>query len=151
MIDSLIIEMKAFCEQFGLSYVEDNPSLTIEDIIEFQKRGLVGKSSEEIEEFVFKAHSFNTLLKSKRSSLRAFVRGLDGLVDSYVARGLDGVDKFLPFPMKRELILSADQDMVSISSKLNMAKMQLDKIAELPEGIDSTLRSLENRMRRRNG
>lgn len=146
----LIEEMTNFCRKFNFNSIEDcSGMITLEEVVQFQNDGLRGKTTEEIESFIFKIHSYNAVLKNKRSSLKAFTRGLTALLDRHVSDNIDNVDKYLPYQSKREIICSKDAEFSAILNRLIQGEMHLDKIGDLPEAIDSTLRSIEAYMRRR--
>jgi len=150
MNNSIVEEMKEFCAKFNLSAMDaSSSSLSLESVVAFQESGLRGKTTEEIEDFIFKTHAFVTILKNKHSSLSAFCVGMDSRVNKYVHNNLDQVDKYLPYNAKRDAIISMDKTVSAMDENLSMAKMQLEKIGRLPDGIDATLRSLENYLRRR--
>lgn len=148
--NKLVDEMVAFCKRFNLNSIEScDGMITLQEVVQFQNDGLMGKTTEEIESFIFKIHSYNLVLKNKRSSLKAFTRGLSTLIDRFVADNIEDVDKYLPYQTKRDIICSKSDDISAILNKLIQGQMHLDKIADLPESVDSTLRSLEAYMRRR--
>lgn len=148
--NKLIEEMRKYSSKLNLSKVDNlEGQITIEEVVQFQNDGLFGKTTEEIEKFLFKVHAYNTSLKNKRASLRAFIRGLDALLDRFVSENIENVDKYLPYDSKKEIICSRDEEVRAILDKNNQCKMHLDRIGDLPEGIDSTLRSIENYLRRR--
>lgn len=150
MNNKIIDDMKAFCARFKLSTIEgDSCPLTLGEVVQFQSDGLRGKTTEEIEDFIFKTHAYVTILKNKKSSMGAFCTGLNSLINKYVNNNLESVDKFLPYNAKRDAIISTDATVMGLDAQLVSAKMQLEKIGNIPEGIDSTLRSLENYLRRR--
>ena len=65
--DRLIEEVKSFVKDFRLSIDDDKaPVISLEQISDFQGKGLRGKTTEEIEDFIFAVHSFNTRLKNKK-------------------------------------------------------------------------------------
>ena len=151
MDDSGIInEMKQFCSRFKINPIQSaDGCISLEEIIAFQKDGLMGKTTEEIEGFIFKTHAFLTVLRSKKSSLVAFQRGLSGLVDKYVHSHLEDVDKYMPYHAKRDAIVSQNPQVSAINDRVISTEMQIEKIGSLPSGIDQTLRSLEQYLRRR--
>jgi hypothetical protein len=150
MENKIIQDMISFCSRFKMPSMEsESCPLGLKEVVDFQSEGLGGRTTEEIELFIFRTHSYNTVLKNKKNSIRAFVTGLSSIVDKFVAENLESVDKYLPYPAKRDLVVSGDEKVSAINAKLVSAKMQLDKIGDLPAGIDATLRSLESYLRRR--
>lgn len=150
MDNKLIEEMKSFCSRFKMPNMDsDMCKLGLGEIVEFQSEGLRGRTTEEIEDFIFKTHSYATILKNKQSSLKAFITGLNSVINRFVADNIDTVDKFLPYTAKREAIISSSQDVSKYEVSLVSARMQLEKIGDLPGGVDATLRSLESYLRRR--
>ena len=93
--EKLISEVKSFVKDFRLGIDEDTgPVISLEDISQFQGGGLRGKTTEEIEDFIFAVHSFNTRLKNKRASLKAFSLGLESKIGKYVSKNIEIVDKY---------------------------------------------------------
>lgn len=150
MDNSLIQDMKDFCGRFKLSSMDgDSSPIGLKEVVDFQSGGLRGKTTEEIESFIFKTHAYNMVLKNKKSSMKAFVTGMNSRINRFVSENLGTVDKFLPYNAKRDAIISTDESVSLMENKLVGARMQLDKIGDLPDGIDQTLRSLESYLRRR--
>jgi len=150
MSNKMIEEMKEFCTKFKLAPMDGgNTSLSLEEVVAFQEKGLRGKTTEEIEDFMFKTHGYVTILRNKQSSLQAFCTGLGSKIDRYVHDNLENVDKYLPYNAKRDAIIGGDETVSAMEDNLVSAKMQLDKIGRLPEGVEATLRSLEHYLRRR--
>jgi len=148
--EKLISEVKSFVKDFRLGIDEDTgPVISLEDISQFQGGGLRGKTTEEIEDFIFSVHSFNTRLKNKRASLKAFSLGLESKIGKYVSKNIEIVDKYLPYSVKKDAIISMSPEMEGFNARLISARMRIERIGDTPESIDNTLRSLESYLRRR--
>ena len=143
-------EMAEFCQSLGLTKYDQIPSIDISIVIDELSNGFNGKTTEEVEQVLFKLHSYSIFLKNKKSTLKSWIGRLEQIVDKFVAENLDKAeDKYVPFNIKREQIVMTDQNISDAYYKSIKAKSHLEKIGDIPYSIDKAIVSIENYLRRR--
>lgn len=143
-------EMLNFCNSMGLSQMKDRLSVKLSDIIKFAESGLDGKTTEEIESIVMKAHALSLDLKNQKTSLQSYLSINEKIVRKYVADNMFRVkDTYAPFDYKLEMIISRDKVMSSVHEKIVSTNAKLEKIGDIPYAIDKLIYSIECYMKRR--
>lgn len=143
--------MVEWAEETGSSRCE-RPDLTVAEITEFMANGLSDRETTEVEDFLCRIGAYNLWLRNTAGSVLAMIRELEAKLNRGVARHMRSVSKqYAALEVKEAMILNKHPDLAKIHDRLTRLRMRYDKIRNLPQSIDASMRTIENALRRRNG
>lgn len=130
----------------------DKPSLTVEGICEFMEAGLIDKDTAEIEDFLLKLGAYNLWLRNICGSVLATIRSTERDLNARLAYGYKSMNKvYASQDVKEAMICDEDNIAYEFKEQLTKLRMKYDKISKIPQSIDSSIRTIENAVRRSSG
>jgi len=137
-------------DSMGINAPSD-PGLTCNDILEIGQDKEKFNDLDYLENFLIKAASYNTFLKSRKGSIEARTRILNCEFERIMALETSRIDKglYLTKEEKKALVLSRREDLKKDMQEIVMLQAEFDRIKDIPFAIDKTLEILKLKYRRR--
>ncbi|MCK5610076.1 hypothetical protein KAR91_49845 [Candidatus Pacearchaeota archaeon] len=144
-------DMKNWTQETGTDKFA-KPSLTVEGICKFMEAGLIDKEAAEIEDFLLRLGAYNLWLRNVCGSILATIRSTERNLNARLARGYKSIGKVYATPdVKEAMICDKDDIAYDLKERLTKLRMKYDKVSRIPQSIDSSIRTIENAVRRNNG
>ncbi len=130
----------------------NKPSLTVEKICSFMENGMADKELSEIEDFLLQLGSYNLWLRNTCGSILATIRRTEQDLNIQIAKGYKSMSKvFASQDVKEAMICEKNSNARKLKEQLVKLRMKYDKISKIPQSIDSSIRTIENAVRRKSG
>lgn len=132
-------DVAAFLGEVKAAAIED-PGLTCAEIVDVQGDALEEMSLDELENFMLRVASYNTYLKSQKSSLDAQLIILRAeLTNAMALRTYNHKEQFVSNDEKRAIVLGNSSELASLHDKIIAIEAKIAKLAPIPFAIDKKM------------
>ncbi len=143
--------MKHWVEETGTQPVK-RPGITVEYIMDFCSEGLHDRETDEIETFLTNVEMYNLYLRNLMGSTLSEIRMVQQELNEQVAAHIhefSGV--YVSNHIKEAMVCDEHEEIGEQKRRLTFLQMKYDKIKNLPQSIDSFIRTTQQKLRRING